>query len=136
MLHIILGQEGSGKTKKLIDAIHSAAEKESGSIVCIEKGNTMRYDIDHSVRLVDASEYPVQSYVFLKGFICGLHAGNFDISHIFIDNLNKVAKCTDAAETEDFLDWCNDVSVQHGVSFTVTMIGDAENAPAYIAKYL
>lgn len=52
-------------------------------MVCIEKGHTLRYDVDHRVRLIDASEYSIKSYTLLQGFISGLHAGNFDITHVF-----------------------------------------------------
>ena len=63
MVHIIMGPEGSGKTKMLIDAIHQALKEESGSMVCIEKGSTLRFDVDHRVRLIDAGEYARQLYV-------------------------------------------------------------------------
>ena len=66
MVHIIMGPEGSGKTKMLIDAIHQALKEESGSMVCIEKGSTLRFDVDHRVRLIDAGEYALGSYTFLK----------------------------------------------------------------------
>ena len=55
MVHIIMGPEGSGKTKRLIDAIHQALKDETGSMVCIEKGHTMRFDVDHRVRLIDGA---------------------------------------------------------------------------------
>ena len=45
MVHIIMGPEGSGKTKMLIDAIHQALKEESGSMVCIEKGSTLRVSV-------------------------------------------------------------------------------------------
>jgi hypothetical protein len=64
-------------------------------MVCIEKGSTLRFDLDHHVRLVDAGEYAIDGCPFLKGFLSGLHAGNFDISHIFLDNLYKVSHCKD-----------------------------------------
>ena len=54
MVNIVMGPEGSGKTKLLIDAISRALKTESGSMVCIEKGHTLRYDVDHRVRLIDA----------------------------------------------------------------------------------
>ena len=82
MVKVIVGLKGSGKTKQLIDSINSAIKNESGSMVCIEKGSALTFDIDYRVRLIDASEYSIGTYTFLKGFISGLHAGNFDISHI------------------------------------------------------
>ena len=136
MVHIITGLQGSGKTKQLIDSVHEALKNESGSMVCIEKGHTLRFDLDHRVRLVDAGEYMLGSYVFLKGFISGLHAGNFDITHIFIDNLYKVSHCDDPAQTETFLNWCDQFAQANGVHVTITIPGDPDNAPGYIAKFL
>ena len=40
MIHVIMGLKGSGKTKKLIDAINAAAENASGDVVCIEYGRS------------------------------------------------------------------------------------------------
>ena len=136
MVTIMMGPEGSGKTKQLIAAINTALKKESGSMVCIEKGHTLRFDVDYRVRLIDASEYSPGSYTFLKGFLSGLHAGNFDISHIFIDNLYKISQSKDPQETENFLDWCNLFSAENGVAFTFTLADDPSNPPEYIARYM
>lgn len=136
MVHIIAGLEGSGKTKRLIDAIHSALNNESGSMVCIEKGHTLRFDLDHRVRLIDASEYALGSYTFLKGFVSGLHAGNFDICHIFVDNLYRISHNKEDAETEAFLNWCDQFSKANSVDFTFVVPVDPETAPGYIAKFL
>ncbi|MBQ1264805.1 MAG: hypothetical protein IIV87_02200 [Oscillospiraceae bacterium] len=136
MVHIITGLQGSGKTKKLIDAINHTLNNETGSVVCIEKGHTMRFDLSHKVRLVDASEYAIGSYPFLKGFLSGLHAGNFDIAHVFIDNLCRIAHSDSEAETEAFLNWCDQFSAANGVSFTFTISCDEENVPGYIAKFM
>ena len=37
MITLIVGNKGSGKTKKLLDLINSAVNTSKGSIVCIEK---------------------------------------------------------------------------------------------------
>ena len=136
MVNIMMGPEGSGKTKMLINAINTSVKNERGSMVCIENGDALRFDVDHRVRLIDASEYTSGSYTFLRGFISGLHAGNFDISHIFVDNLYKVARSKDPVETENFLDWCNLFSAENGVAFTFTLADDPSNPPEYIARYM
>ena len=136
MVNIMMGPEGSGKTKQLIAAINNAMKKESGSMVCIEKGQALRYDVDHRVRLIDASEYSIDNYELLRGFISGLHAGNFDITHIFIDNLYKLLRVEDPAATERFLDWCSVFSAENGVAFTFTVPGEAKDAPDYITRYM
>ena len=136
MVKVIMGLSGSGKTKQLIQSINDAIAEESGSMVCIEKGHTLRYDVDHRVRLIDASEYSIKSYTLLQGFIGGLHAGNVDITHIFIDNLYNLSRSKDPVETENFLDWCNLFSAENGVAFTFTLADDPSNPPEYIARYM
>ena len=124
MVNIMMGPEGSGKTKQLIGALNQAVQKESGSI-----------DVDHRVRLIDIKDYAYGGYSFLRGFISGLHAGNFDITHIFIDNLYKLSQDDDPKDTENFLDWCSVFSAENGVAFTLTIAGEPAGAPDYIARY-
>ncbi len=136
MVKVIIGLEGSGKTKQLIDSINSAIKTESGSMVCIEKGSALTFDIDYRVRLIDASEYDIGSYTFLKGFISGLHAGNFDISHIFLDGLYKLSGSKDHDETAAFLDWCDAFGKTNKMEFTISISDDLASVPAGIAKYV
>ena len=120
----------------VLDVYKRQVQRESGSIVCIEKGDTLRFDVDHKVRLIDIKEYAYGGYPFLRGFISGLHAGNFDITHIFIDNLYKLSQDSDPKETENFLDWCSVFSAENSVAFTLTIAGEAKDAPEYIARYM
>ena len=57
-------------------------------------------------------------------------------SHIFIDNLFKIVggECNQAAD--DFLDWLNHFSNDHGVKFTVSVTGDPSLATDGMQKYL
>ena len=135
MVKVILGLKGSGKTKKLIDSINSAIKEETGSVVCIEKGNALTFDVDYRVRLINASEYDIGSYEFLKGFVSGLHAGNFDITHIFIDNLYKVTGKDDDSKAPAFLDKLAALSEQTGVNFTINVSAPVEEASEGLKKY-
>ena len=136
MVKVIAGLKGSGKTKKLIDSINTAIKTESGSMVCIEKGSALTFDIDYRVRLIDASEYDIGSYTFLKGFISGLHAGNFDISHIFIDGLFKLSGTNDSDETAAFLSWCEKFGEANKMEFTVSVSEDPAKLPESVQKYI
>ena len=135
MVKAIVGLKGSGKTKQLIDSINTAIKTESGSMVCIEKGSALTFDIDYRVRLIDASEYDIGTYTFLKGFISGLHAGNFDISHIFIDGLYKLSGSKDNDETAAFLAWCEEFGKVNKLEFTISVSEDPANLPESITKY-
>ena len=136
MIRVIMGKKGTGKTKQMIDMINEAVQSEHGNVVCIEKGSKLTFDIHYQIRLVDSSEYDVANFTALKGFISGLHAGNYDITHIFIDSLTKIvgSEATDHA-VEEFLDWLNSFSEKNNIKFTVTISADASLATEGIKKY-
>ena len=136
MVRLIMGAAGAGKTKQLIELIHTSVESEKGSVVCIEPGKDMTYDISYNVRLVNAGEYDLNSYECLRGFISGLYAGNYDISHVYVDNLWKIARSTDVNETEKFLSWLERFSDKNLVKFTVTVSADADTASDMMRHYL
>ena len=131
-----MGVKGSGKTKEMVRLVNEAIKVEHGNVVCIEHGPNMTFDIDYRARLIDFTSLPVKkTFDQLKGFICGLYAGNFDITHIFIDSLTKVAKVDVDVNTEKFLDWLEKFSEKNGIKFTVTITADETTATEGIAKY-
>ena len=121
MVRLILGTAGAGKTKQLIELIHASVEAEKGSVVCIEPGADMTYDVSYNVRLVNAKEYSLDSFECLRGFISGLYAGNYDISHVYVDNLCKITRESDLHTVEKFLTWLERFSDKNAVKFTVTL---------------
>lgn len=135
MIHVIMGLKGTGKTKKLIEQIHAAVDVEHGDVVCIEYGKKLTYDINYRVRLVDSQEYAITNPDMLKGFLSGLHAGNFDITHVFIDNLYKTIG-SDRAAAEEFIAWCDKFAETNSMKITVTVSDDPANASEAMKKYL
>lgn len=136
MVRVIMGVKGSGKTKQMIEMINAEAKSANGNVVCIERGSKLTYDVHSKIRLVEASHYDMTDYKFLKGFISGLYAGNFDITHIFIDSLCRVVP-SDAGdpEVEKFLDWLNRFSEDNGLKFTISISADASLATEGVRKY-
>ena len=135
MIHVIMGLKGSGKTKKLIDGINTAVAQASGDVVCIEYGKKLTYDVTYKVRLVDSQEYGIKSVDMLKGFLSGMHAGNFDITHVFIDNLYKTIGA-DLASAEDFITWAAKFAADNSMEITVALSEDPANAPESMKQYL
>ena len=135
MIHVIMGLKGSGKTKKLIDSINETVASASGDVVCIEYGKKLTYDVSYKVRLVDSKEYGINSVEMLKGFLSGLHAGNFDITHVYIDNLYKTIG-SDRATGETFITWCAEFAKANNMEITVTVSDDPELASDAVKAYL
>ena len=136
MVRLIMGMKGSGKTKQLIELINNAAKDEPGNVVCIEANRNMTYDIHYHIRLIDAQEYKLKSFDLFRGFISGLYAGNYDISHVFIDNLLKTVGQSSIQETEEFLNWLDVFGERNNIKFTVTISADPASATEGMRKYL
>ena len=135
MIHVIMGLKGSGKTKKMIDSIHDAVANASGDVVCIEYGKKLTYDVNYRVRLVDSQEYGICTLDMLKGFLSGLHAGNFDITHVYIDNLYKTIG-SNRANGEAFVIWCAEFAKTNNMEITVTISDDPAAASEAMKQYL
>ena len=135
MINVIMGLKGSGKTKKLIDSINAAVASASGDVVCIEYGKKLTYDVNYRVRLVDSKEYGISNPDMLKGFLSGLHAGNYDITNVYIDNLYKTIGA-DRAAGEEFIVWCAAFAEANNMNITVTVSDDPALASEKVKAYL
>ncbi|MGI6013661.1 MAG: hypothetical protein ACOX7K_05195 [Oscillospiraceae bacterium] len=134
MVKLIMGLKGSGKTKTLVELVKQAVEVESGNVVCIEKNKALTYDIPYTVRLINGGDYAINSFELMKGFLCGLHAGNYDITHIFIDNFFKMVE-DDNEKVAAFLAWLDEFSTRENVSFTISATKDPATVPDSIKKF-
>ena len=90
MIKLIIGNKGSGKTKKLIDMVNTAAKNSPGNVVCVEKGDTLTFNVAREVRLIDVENYGISGYDEYYAMLCGIAASNHDITHIFGDATKKI----------------------------------------------
>ena len=135
MVQLITGLKGSGKTKKLVDMVRAAVNEETGDVVCIEKERKLTFDIPYQARLIDAGVYDIGSYEFLRGLICGVHAGNYDITHFFIDNFYKLVNDKSTEALVDFLDWLDKFSREEKISFVISLSIDPATLPESVLQY-
>ena len=145
MVRVIMGAKGTGKTKQLIDMINHAADNEGGSVVCVEIGKKLVYDVSPKVRLVESSDFAADNFTFLKGFISGMYASNYDLTHVFIDSLCRIIPSEpDSPEVEEFLTehirkfriaWLDRFSDTNKVKFTITISADIALATEAIKAY-
>lgn len=130
-----MGLKGSGKTKKLVELVKKAVSEEHGDVVCIEKDKNLTYDIPYTARLIHAGEYGIVSNDLLRGFISGLHAGNYDICHVFIDNFYKLLDDSSDETVAAFLEWLNKFSQSENVNFTISATADPDTVDERIKKF-
>ena len=140
LIQIILGDKGSGKTKRLIDLVNESLKNEHGDIIFIDDDKRYMYDLRHEIRFVDASEYPVghkcQASEML-GFICGMLSANFDLSLIAMDAFMKLVRTPlDDPEMKAFFEKLEALSEVHHCNFLISVSAPAESVPEYIRKYV
>ena len=129
MITFLVGLKGSGKTKKLIDRVHNAVEASNGNVICIEKGDTLTYDVDHKARLVNIEDYGISGFDAFYGFVAGMCAGNYDITDILVDSTLKIGG-RDMEAFEKFIKRIDPLSKQMNISFTFSVSADESEIPA------
>ena len=136
MIKIHIGLKGSGKTKKLIEAVNNAVNVENGNVVCITDGNRLIHDIDRKVRMINTEDFNIKNFDMFEGLICGLIAQDYDITHIFIDSVFKSVPNGDMNSIEEFISDLEKLAGAFNVSFTMMVSDEADSAGANVKKYI
>ncbi|MBQ6263508.1 MAG: hypothetical protein IJK58_08360 [Clostridia bacterium] len=135
MLKLIIGLKGPGKTKHLIELVNSSLNTTDGDVVCVEKGNKLRFDIKYQCRLIEADEFGIDGADSLYGFIAGLLASNNDIKHLFIDSAYKIAG-EDDATFDAMLVKLDGLMNERGVECVITSSIDELKATPTVKRFL
>ena len=133
MVNLIVGRKGTGKTKRLVEHANEAVEKSSGNVVVIEKGSNLTYDISHGARLINIESYGVQGADALGGFLCGICAGNYDVTDIFVDSTFKIIG-QDMKVLTAFVEKMNRLSALADTKITLLISADQSALPEEIRK--
>ena len=135
MVKIIAGAKGSGKTARLVDEINQVAMTDS-NVVCVERGNRLDQLLKHSVRLINVKEYPVEGFDQLLAFIGGICSKDYDLTHIYIDSIAKVAKNDSVEDLTAFLGKLDAFLADKPITVMLLLSGDDNALPDSVKKYV
>lgn len=135
MIKIIAGEKGSGKTAKLVDEINTAARQDN-NIVCIERGSRLDQLLKPNVRLVNMKEYPVDGFDQLLAFIGGICSKDYDLTHIYVDSIFKVANETDMGALESFITKLDVFLKDTPVTAMIILSGKVDDLPEAVKAYI
>lgn len=131
MVKLLIGEKGTGKTKRLIDCVNDALAVSKGHVICVEKDDLLRYQVNYKVRLLAASNYGISGYDAFYGFLSGLCAGDHDVTDILVDATLKIGG-RDYARLAAFLEKIARLGKLTETTFFFTVSTDKENLPASI----
>ena len=126
MIQIICGEKGKGKTKEMLQRANDSIKNAQGSIVYVDKSSQHMYALNNQIRLINITEYPVDTYDGFIGFVCGLLSGNHDIECVYFDSLINISHLDD----RDIADLLNDLEkLGTNTTFVVSVSMAEENLP-------
>lgn len=120
MIQIVCGEKGKGKTKVMLEKANEAAKLSRGSIAYLDKNSKHMYELNNNIRLIDVSEYPVDSYQGFIGFVSGLLSGNHDLETVFFDSFLTLA-CLEGKDISDAITMLENLSGNTNFILSVSM---------------
>ena len=124
MVELIVGKEGKGKTKQLLERVNSEIKTASGNIVFIDRNDKHMFELNNKVRLVNVSEYEFANSSEFIGFVCGILSQDHDIEKMYIDAIMKVAKL-EKSDLTAVVKRLELISNKFNVQFTASVTLDA-----------
>ena len=135
MVELIVGKEGKGKTKQLLERVNSEIKTASGNIVFLDRNDKHMFELNNKVRLVNVAEYDFTNSSEFLGFVCGILSQDHDIEQMYIDAVLKVAK-TDKSELTAVVKRLAVIGNKFNVKFTASVTLDASDIDEEIREYI
>ncbi len=135
MIKVFYGKKGMGKTKQMLENANAIVTQSSGNVVYIDDSNELMVKLSHKIRFINILDYPVSGAEPFLGFICGVASQNYDIETIFIDGLTYIVH-QGIDSMRNFFTGIDKISKEHNVHFYISINGDENNIPDFIAPYV
>ena len=128
MIQIISGVKGKGKTKYLIQKANENVKEATGNVVYLDKNIKHMFELSNKIRLINTSDYPLDTYDAFLGFVCGLISQGHDLEAMYLDSFLTISSVTD-----DYVGYVlsklNDISSKFNVNFVISISMDADTLP-------
>ncbi len=135
MVQIISGKKGKGKTKYLLDKVNEAVQTAEGDVVYLDKTAKHMYELSNKVRLVNVSDYPIDTYEGFIGFLCGIIAQDHDLEEMYLDSFLKLA-CLEGKDITEAVQTLENLSDRYQVDFTLSVSEDAQELSEAVRSHI
>lgn len=136
MVQILAGEKGEGKTKILIDLANESVSTSDGDVIYIDDDKRHIYDLNHKIRFVEVSEFPLANYRELIGFIYGIFSQNSDITKVFVDGIFKIVQSLGDEDLVKLVTRLDSMSKAYNVDFVLAGNVDPADLPKEVEQYI
>ena len=136
MVQILAGEKGEGKTKILIDLANESVSTSDGDVIYIDDDKRHIYDLNHKIRFVEVSEFPLANYRELIGFIYGIFSQNSDITKVFVDGIFKIVQSLGDEDLIKLVTRLDSMSKAYNVDFVLAGNVDPADPPKEVEQYI
>ncbi|MDE5716107.1 MAG: twitching motility protein PilT [Lachnospiraceae bacterium] len=133
MVQFIVGREGKGKTKHLLDKVNTEIKDAQGNVVYLDKSTKHMFELNNKIRLIDVSEYLVTDSDEFIGFICGIISQDHDLQQMYFDSFLKIA-CVEPDDLEKVIGKIEKISEKFHVDFVISVSRDESELPENMRK--
>lgn len=133
MVQFVVGKEGKGKTKHLLDKVNTEIKDAQGNVVYLDKSTKHMFELNNKIRLIDVPEYLVTDSDEFIGFICGIISQDHDLQKMYFDSFLKIA-CMQEDELEKVVAKIEKISEKFSVDFVISLSRDESELPESIRK--
>jgi len=134
VIQLVFGEKGSGKTKRILEIANQAAENAKGSVVFIDEDERYMYDLNLSVRFINATEYALSGPKMFYGFLCGISASDHDLECIVIDSFMHLVH-HELDSLNEMFEQMEAFSEKHAIRLVISLSCTPEQLPAFLKKY-
>lgn len=124
MIQLIVGGKGKGKTKHLLDKVNTAVKTANGNIVYLDKNSKHMYELKNKIRLINVSEYPINTSDEFVGFLCGIVSQDHDLEQMYLDSFLVIGNIPTHDDIEPVLNKLEKISQLYDVDFVISMSVD------------
>ena len=136
MVQILAGEKGEGKTKILIDLANESVSTSDGDVIYIDDDKRHIYDLNHKIRFVEVSEFPLANYRDFIGFIYGIFSQNSDITKVFVDGIFKIVQSLGDEDLIKLVTRLDSMSKAYNVDFVLAGNVDPADLPKEVEQYI
>lgn len=135
MVKLILGVKGAGKTKWLINGANDDIKSGNGNITFLDVEDEHIFSLDTNVRLINLSDYSVNSIEKFYGFLLGMLSMDFDLEKIYIDSIYKIIDIK-KEDLKCLVKNLDEISEKHDVDILINVDYVADEVDSDLRSYI